>query len=753
MQKIQAEQKKLGSLHTKKFRRESTYTSLTKMSETGSNLDPANVDATTLPPIGVPEAPAQAASPHLATEEPSPDTVQLAAVDEVDHQQTASIATSAASQLPIMEPAVMDAGSEAAQVDVMAVDANEPASNLGDPAADSRPIANGETTQTNMANLDPPQDEVRTMANGETMAVTYADLGGPSDEINSEPAKDIKTAADGETIAASSANLGPEESAQTVEPVSEIMVEPAQIKTAIDGEITAETSADLGGVADSAGTVKSVTDGETLASTSADLGGPAEGNLEPANANIATDGETIASTSADLGGPAADVNMADVKTATDGETKGESEGKIDPDTERKEQPGDIVVDTGDAIDRALAEEAAEASDSSSDSSSDDSSSDDSDSESDGDPEETNVAGEEEEDSTGPLKTANEQIDEPIPQLPEGFAISEKTAIEHVGTLQSVTNRTAVIKATVSGEFRVLGDDTIFCFEDKTIVGVLFETFGLVKMPFYSVRVSSDEEAAALKEKVGSPIYYVAGHANFLYTDRIKSIKGSDASNNYDEEVPEEEQEFSDDQAEMEVKSARKKKKKAKKRADGGENEDAPKEVKRQRNDRYKERTDNRQGGGNNYNSDSRYHNNNHGSGYSNSNNQNNNNQMYPLMPGGMSFPGMGMGMGMPPMPPMPGMSPLPGMPPMPGMPMMPPGMPFMAPDQMLQMQQHFAQMQQQQQQQAMSQGMSQQQMQQWQLQQLQMQQAAMFPPPNNSNNRHNDQGQGHQDRNNPRPYS
>ena len=43
------------------------------------------------------------------------------------------------------------------------------------------------------------------------------------------------------------------------------------------------------------------------------------------------------------------------------------------------------------------------------------------------------------------------------------------------------------------------------------------------------------------------MYYVVPDSQFLYTDSIKHIKGTDASNCHDEELPEEEQEYSDDE--------------------------------------------------------------------------------------------------------------------------------------------------------------------------------------------------------------
>ena len=56
------------------------------------------------------------------------------------------------------------------------------------------------------------------------------------------------------------------------------------------------------------------------------------------------------------------------------------------------------------------------------------------------------------------------------------------------------------------------------------------------------------------------MYYVVPDSQFLYTDSIKHIKGTDASNCHDEELPEEEQEYSDDEKELAAKLAKRKEK-------------------------------------------------------------------------------------------------------------------------------------------------------------------------------------------------
>jgi H/ACA ribonucleoprotein complex non-core subunit NAF1 len=166
-----------------------------------------------------------------------------------------------------------------------------------------------------------------------------------------------------------------------------------------------------------------------------------------------------------------------------------------------------------------------------------------------------------EDSSGPLRTKNEIIDEKAPTVPSDFRLTGDMPIEYVGDLIQVVEKTAVIKAAISGEYRVLAEGSIFCFEDRNLLGVLYETFGRVQQPMYSVKFNTAEETEAIASLKGRKVYYIVPVSSFVFTEAVRQVKGSDASNLHDEEVPEDEQEFSDDEKEAEFKTRRKRPKK------------------------------------------------------------------------------------------------------------------------------------------------------------------------------------------------
>ncbi|KAI5962434.1 uncharacterized protein KGF55_003510 [Candida pseudojiufengensis] len=167
--------------------------------------------------------------------------------------------------------------------------------------------------------------------------------------------------------------------------------------------------------------------------------------------------------------------------------------------------------------------------------------------------------EEGETNEGPIKSANE-INEKAPTLPENYQIPNNSPIEEIGTITGLVDNSVLITAKYSGEFRILKEESIFCFDDRTVIGPLFEIFGRVQQPIYSVKFNSPEEFAKFKDSKGKTVFYVVSDSQFLYTDSIKYLKGTDASNCHDEEIPEEEQEFSDDEQEQAAKQAKKKRK-------------------------------------------------------------------------------------------------------------------------------------------------------------------------------------------------
>ena len=162
------------------------------------------------------------------------------------------------------------------------------------------------------------------------------------------------------------------------------------------------------------------------------------------------------------------------------------------------------------------------------------------------------------------KTLNEKAEIVVPK--PDIVITPEMQINLLGHVETVVENVSLIKATTSGEYQVLEAGSLLCLEDRTVIGVVAETLGRVQQPFYSVAFTNAAGMAELgMQNPGAKVFYVPQFAHTVFTQAIKGIKGSDASNLHDEEVDDEEMEFSDDEKEAEHKRMVKQRWEARKR--------------------------------------------------------------------------------------------------------------------------------------------------------------------------------------------
>jgi H/ACA ribonucleoprotein complex non-core subunit NAF1 len=166
-----------------------------------------------------------------------------------------------------------------------------------------------------------------------------------------------------------------------------------------------------------------------------------------------------------------------------------------------------------------------------------------------------------------LRTKNEVAEAVIPK--PDVTITPEMKIERLGNIEFIVETTAVIKSQTPGEVQVLDSGSVLCKEDRTVIGALAEVLGNVRSPMYTVGFPNEDEIKNLELVAGMPIYYSVQHANYVFTQPLKEVKGTDASNLHDEELPAEEMEFSDDEKEAEYKRAQKQKRRGGKAGRGG----------------------------------------------------------------------------------------------------------------------------------------------------------------------------------------
>ena len=154
-------------------------------------------------------------------------------------------------------------------------------------------------------------------------------------------------------------------------------------------------------------------------------------------------------------------------------------------------------------------------------------------------------------AAGPLRTQNEKPDEVVPK--PDVTITEEMKIEELGSVEGMVENVVVIKAQISGEYQVLEQGSVLCLEHRSVIGVIAETLGRVQQPYYSVRFTNAAAIAEAGIAKDTKIFYVEQMSTPVFTQPLRAFKGSDASNLHDEEIGDDELEFSDDEAEAEHK--------------------------------------------------------------------------------------------------------------------------------------------------------------------------------------------------------
>ncbi|KAI0012987.1 NAF1-domain-containing protein [Xylariaceae sp. FL0662B] len=166
-----------------------------------------------------------------------------------------------------------------------------------------------------------------------------------------------------------------------------------------------------------------------------------------------------------------------------------------------------------------------------------------------------------------IRTKNEVPEEVIPK--PDVKITPEMEITELGLIEHIVENTVVIKANTSGEYRVLDSGSVLCTESRTVIAAIADLIGSVKQPRYTARFTNEEEIKSFGLELGAKVFYPPSHASYVFTQALRGDKGTDASNWHDEEVADDEVEFSDDEKEAEYKRQLKAKKKGARGGRGG----------------------------------------------------------------------------------------------------------------------------------------------------------------------------------------
>ncbi|TFK41856.1 Gar1/Naf1 RNA binding region-domain-containing protein [Crucibulum laeve] len=154
-----------------------------------------------------------------------------------------------------------------------------------------------------------------------------------------------------------------------------------------------------------------------------------------------------------------------------------------------------------------------------------------------------------------------EVDIIVPELDE---VEANEVLEKVGEIMNTMEKVAIIRGLPSeianrGSDRALDSDTLLVFDDRKVMGYVYETFGPTSQPLYQVKFNNTYPLNPEQVRIGREVFHVPARSHFVFLSRIKALKGSDASNVHDEEPGDDELEFSDDEAEAAYRSRLKRK--------------------------------------------------------------------------------------------------------------------------------------------------------------------------------------------------
>lgn len=170
-----------------------------------------------------------------------------------------------------------------------------------------------------------------------------------------------------------------------------------------------------------------------------------------------------------------------------------------------------------------------------------------------------------------LKTKDEiTIDEMEPVVRPNIVLEDSIKLVKMGKVLSIVDDKLVVIQSVNSNDEhptntaskntnsnaaPLDEETILFDSNRRCLGKIFETFGPVANPFYSVRFNTINEIKELElcVDVGSYIYYASEspeYTKYIFNiNELRKLKGSDASWNNDNEPPAECLDYSDDEQE------------------------------------------------------------------------------------------------------------------------------------------------------------------------------------------------------------
>ena len=165
----------------------------------------------------------------------------------------------------------------------------------------------------------------------------------------------------------------------------------------------------------------------------------------------------------------------------------------------------------------------------------------------------------------------ERKDYPIP-----FEVTNEDKFEECGIVKNIIENEILMTGINNNVLKVLNLDNIIFLPNKKYIGFIDDVIGQIDNPVYAIKIYPNiiEEKIIEKINPGDKLFFCSNKANVINAIELKNkSKGCDASNAFDEEVSEDERDYSDDEEEVKAKVRRKNNKKNKKKKIEENNDD------------------------------------------------------------------------------------------------------------------------------------------------------------------------------------
>ena len=159
----------------------------------------------------------------------------------------------------------------------------------------------------------------------------------------------------------------------------------------------------------------------------------------------------------------------------------------------------------------------------------------------------------------------ERKDYPIP-----YSITDNDKFEECGKIKNIVENKILMESINNNLSKILNLDNIIFLSNKQHIGFIDDVIGQIDNPVYVIKIYPKliEEKILEKIKIDDKLYYCSNKINVINAIELKNKnKGCDASNAFDEEVSENEKDYSDDEEEVNAKIKRKNKKNKKKKVE------------------------------------------------------------------------------------------------------------------------------------------------------------------------------------------